>query len=336
MKENDYISDILSGLGLAINEKNNNEIIINYPIILDKKIMEFVLNSNYKLINQTLGTFLSDFLNTNFEDYNEFYLFFLKYSLSIIELDKFKKIFKDGKCPEKDFKKFILDLQNKKLKIYKKLQEQTDMILDYCLFNPSKQAINFKPIERLYVLRRTSPTLTLLNENKSAYYSVNLFSSYPGETEKEIYNFLSNKKNKVIEYDLIIPYDISSIIYKSICSILKEKIHLKICKNCNKYFIANIKSASYCNNIAPGETKKTCKDVGRRISFENSKCEDYVLDLYYKVYNRKSMMKLRNPDIDKYINDFNKYKEIGKKKVIQYKKGKLSSEDFKNWIEKNS
>lgn len=48
------------------------------------------------------------------------------------------------------------------------------------------------------------------------------------------------------------------------------------------------------------------------------------------------MMKLRNPDIDKYINDFNKYKEIGKKKVIQYKKGKLSSEDFKNWIEKNS
>ena len=68
MKENDYISDILSGLGLAINEKNNNEIIINYPIILDKKIMEFVLNSNYKLINQTLGTFLSDFLNTNFEE----------------------------------------------------------------------------------------------------------------------------------------------------------------------------------------------------------------------------------------------------------------------------
>ena len=62
MKENDYISDILSGLGLAINEKNNNEIIINYPIILNKKNMEFVLDSNYKLINQTLGTFLSDFL----------------------------------------------------------------------------------------------------------------------------------------------------------------------------------------------------------------------------------------------------------------------------------
>ena len=132
------------------------------------------------------------------------------------------------------------------------------------------------------------------------------------------------------------PYDISGIIYKSICSILKEKIYLKVCKNCNKYFIANIKSANYCNNIAPSETKKTCKDVGRRIAFENSKCEDSILDLYYKVYSRKSMMKSRNPDIDKYINDFNKYKETGKKKVNQYKNGKLSSEDFKSWIEKNS
>ena len=79
MEENSYISGILSGLGLAINEQNNNEIIINYPIILDKKTMEFVLDFKYKITTQTLGTFLSDFLNTDFEDYNEFHLFFLKY-----------------------------------------------------------------------------------------------------------------------------------------------------------------------------------------------------------------------------------------------------------------
>lgn len=54
MEENSYISDILSGLGLAINEQNN-EIIINYPIILDKKTMEFVLDFKYKITTQTLG-----------------------------------------------------------------------------------------------------------------------------------------------------------------------------------------------------------------------------------------------------------------------------------------
>lgn len=38
MDENTYILDILSGLGLALNEKNNSEIIINYPIFFDKKL----------------------------------------------------------------------------------------------------------------------------------------------------------------------------------------------------------------------------------------------------------------------------------------------------------
>lgn len=336
MEENAYILDILSGLGLAINEKNNTEIVINYPILFDKKSMEFTIDFNYKIISQQLGTFIADFLNTNFEDYEDFFSFFTKYSLSILDYNKLKKTFKNGFCLENDFKNFVLNLQNKNKKICTKLQEQIDMILDYCLLNPNKKAQEYKPIERLYVLRRISPTLTVLNENKSAYYSTNLFSSYPGKSEKEIYNFLSNKKNKVVEYDLILPYDLASIIYKSICSILKEKIYLKLCKNCGKYFIATNKSYNYCENIAPGETKKTCRKVGRRISFENAKNNDTILDFYYKIYNRKSMMKSRNPDIDKYADEFNKFKETGKKKIHQYKIGKLSAEDFKKWIEKNS
>lgn len=336
MEENTYILDILSSLGLAINEKNNTEIVINYPILFDKKSMEFTIDFNYKVTSQQLGTFLADFLNTNFEDYNDFLGFFTKYSLSILDYNKLKKTFKNGFCLEDDFKSFILNLQNKNKKMCIKLQEQIDMILDYCLLNPSKKAQEYKPIERLYVLRRISPALTVLNENKSAYYSTNLFSSYPGKSEKEIYNFLSNKKNKVIEYDLILPYDIASIIYKSICSILKENVYLKLCKICNKYFIATNKAYNYCQNIAPGETKKTCQNVGRTITFNNAKRNNPVLDFYYKVYNRKSMMKSRNPDIEKYSKEFDKFKEIGRKKVTRYKQSKLSAEDFKNWIEKNS
>ena len=43
MEENAYIAEILSGLGLAINEKKCSEIIVNYPIIFDKKIRNLVL-----------------------------------------------------------------------------------------------------------------------------------------------------------------------------------------------------------------------------------------------------------------------------------------------------
>lgn len=336
MDENTYILDILSGLGLAINEKNNSEIVINYPINFDKKTMKFVVDSNYKITFQQLGTFLADFLNADFNEYTDFLNFFTKYSLCLLNYNKLKKVFKDGYSTEDNFESFILDLQNKNKNLLNKLQEQIDMVLDYCLLNPNKKAEEYKPIERLYVLRRISPSLTILNENKSAYYSTNLFSSYPGSTEKDIYDFLSKKKNTVVEYDLILPYDLSGIIYKSICSILKENVYLKSCKNCNKYFIATNKAYNYCENIAPGEVEKTCRDIGRRAAFESAKENDAILDLYYKAYNRKSMMKSRYPDISKYVNDFNKFKESGKKKVKQYKDNRLSAEDFKNWIKKNS
>ena len=336
MDENEYISDILAGLGFAINEKNNSEIIINYPIKFNKKSMEFCISSDYKINMQPIATFLSDFLNCNFDEYNEFLSFFCKYSLSLLDYKKLVKLFKNNTCLDKDFEQFILNMLNKNKIHYKKLQEQTDAILDYCLLNPNKKALEFKPIERLYVLRRISPTLTLLNESKSAYYSVNLFSSYPGETEKQIYEFLSKKKNEVTELALILPYDISAILYKSICSILKEEVYLKVCKNCNKYFIATNKSLNYCSNLAPNDNKKTCKEIGRRVSFQNSKNNDPVLSLYYQIYSRKSMMKSRNPDIEQYSNSFNKFKEAGKKKLNKYKQGEISSEDFKKWIQKNS
>lgn len=336
MDENAYILDILSGLGLAINEKNNSEIIINYPIKFDKKSMEFTIDLEYKISIQPLGTFLTDFLNADFEKYNDFFEFFIKYSLSLLDYKKFEKTFKNNICSEENFNNFVGNLFNKNRNMCLKLQEQVDMVLDYCLNNPNKKAINFSPIERLYVLRRISPHLTILNEHKAAYYSTNLFSSYPGNNEKQIYDFLSKRKNKVVEYDLILPHDIPAILYKSLCSILKGNVYLKVCKNCTRYFIASNKALNYCENIAPNETKKTCRDIGRKNVFENSKESDPTLALYYKIYNRKSMMKSRNKDISKYNTDFNKFKETGKKKLSQYKKGKLSSEEFKNWINKNS
>ncbi len=336
MDENEYISDILSGLGFAINEKNHSEIIINYPIKFDKKNMKFNISSSYIINMQPIATFLSDFLNCNFDNYDDFLNFFCRYSLSLLDYKKLVKLFKNNTCSEKDFEQFILNLLDKHKNSYKKLQEQTDIVLDYCLLNPNKKALEFKPIERLYVLRRTSPALTLLNEHKAVYYSVNLFSSYPGETEKQIYDFLSKKKNEVTELDLILPFDISAILYKSICSILKEEVYLKVCKNCSKYFIATNKSLNYCSKLAPNEKKKTCKEIGRRVSFENSKNSDPILSLYYQVYSRKSMMKSRNPDIEKYADNFNKFKETGKKKLNKYKAGNISAEEFKKWIQENS
>lgn len=333
MEENVYIQQILKGMGLAINEKNCNEIIINYPLKYDEKNKEYLIDYNYKIVLQTLGTFLVDFLNCDFFEYKDFFNFFSKYSLSLLSYQKLFKIFKNYNCSETVFQKFILKLFNKHKIYLQKLQEQLDMIIDYCLFS-DKDSI-YKPIEKLYVLRRISPDLSILLEHQSIFYSVLLFSSYPGATENEIYDFLKKKENQVVEYDLLLPTSFESILYKSICTVLKERIYLKSCKNCNKYFITKHSSTEYCSNIAPGEIKKTCKQIGRKTIFEETVENDPILLAYYKLYNRKAMMKTRNSDISYYVEDFNRYKIIGKEKLKKYKSKKISPEEFLKWIEKN-
>ena len=46
MSENDYFMDIIYHLGFAINDKNNSEIILNYPIKNEKKIRNLYLKIN--------------------------------------------------------------------------------------------------------------------------------------------------------------------------------------------------------------------------------------------------------------------------------------------------
>ncbi len=107
-------------------------------------------------------------ISNTFNKYEDFLYFFSKYSLSLIDYNKMLKLFKESNCEQKKFEDFITDLLNKNKNLFNKLQNQTDIILDYCYLNPNKIANNYKAIERLYVLRRISPNLTLLNENKAA------------------------------------------------------------------------------------------------------------------------------------------------------------------------
>ena len=46
-------------------------------------------------------------------------------------------------------------------------------------------------------------------------------------------------------------------------------------------------------------------------------------------------MSNRNPDLKNYIEDYEYFKTFGKKKLEKYKAGKITSEEFINWINKN-
>lgn len=329
------ISKILPDCSYAVDMKNNVEILIDFPIKIDKKNMELYLDSKYKISKKNLGTFLSDFLNTNFNDYNDFSEFYSEYGQLLIETNTLNKDYKVNIEEINYVKDFIIQVQEKNKKKCILLQKQVDIILDYCLFNPTKDAANFEPIKRMYVLKRISPALTILNENYFESYKTILFSSFLGKTEKEMYNFLSNKRNKIEELDLLVPKSLSQILYHSILAVLKNNVHLKICKNCNKYFVTKNSKINYCDRISPNYYKKTCRQVGRNNSFNVSKQNDKALNYYHKVYSRKAMMKYRNPDIIQYEKSFNKYKNSGRKKREKYMAGLLSEEDFIKWISEN-
>lgn len=335
MMKNTDLSSVLKNHSFAIDTEKNIEIMVDFPLKIDEKNMKFYLDSDYKITVNTVGTFLSDFLNTDFESYTEFSEFYVNYGSLISEKKDINNYYNIDMNAFNIFKEVASKVLKKHKAKYIELQKQVDMILDYCLLNPNKDAAKFSPIERLYVLERISPGLTILDENKSLSYKAGIFSSFPGETEKDIYNFLSKKKNNVSELNLLIPNSLSELLYISIFYLLKSNIYFKKCKNCLKYFVTTNSQINYCDRIALNYSKKTCRDIGRQASFVNLKNTDPVLNYYHKVYNRKAMMSYRNPDIDQYNVDFKKFKEQGKKKRMQYINNKLSAEEFEKWIKKN-
>lgn len=63
----------------------------------------------------------------------------------------------------------------------------------------------------------------------------------------------------------------------------------------------------YCNRIAPGETDKTCREVGARAVFKNKVQSEETWKIYKRAY---------------------------KKYYAQVMKGNMSREDFNAWVER--
>lgn len=333
MEEYAYIQTIFNYIGIAVDKKNHNEIVVNYPVFYTKKNKEYSIKG-YEMNTRPFGTFFADFINCDFSLETDFYNFFKKYSISLLDLEKFKRIFKNNICSEETYNKFIKKLMQDNFKKLLKLQEQLDMILAYCLINPASKVSKFSPIERLYILERTNETFTIFKAKKIEYINIHYFSKDAGASEKEVIENLIKKKTDIGSIDLLIPHSIESILYMQLCDILKEEISFKSCKNCDRYFVADNKRIEYCNELAP-DSNKTCREIGRKKKYYDTIKNDKALDLYNKVYYRKAQMSKRNQDLKKYVEGYEYFKTFGKRKLAKYKSGKITSDEFIEWINKN-
>lgn len=334
MADNSLISTVFDNVGFIINEKLNKEIMYFYPLVFDEKKCKYEYRNSYKIFDKPLGTFFAYFLNTNFEQYEEFKDFFMEYTLLLLDKNTKKDISKKS-FSEEEIDTFIKCIYDKNFKRLIKIQQQLDEILDYCIIHPKKKKIDYTPLERLFILQSTQGNLTLLHNTKietSTIYLVNNVEIFD-KTENELYTILADKTNKIDKITINIPISIESILYFTLCQIIENKLKFKICKTCGRYFIAKNSIVNYCDNIAPG-SDKTCKELGRKYAFYKNNESDPLLEKYYKIYYRKSTLARRNPDISEYVKGFNSYKDIGKIKLDDYKKGKISKDDFKKWLDK--
>lgn len=330
MVDNSYIESIFKSIGIMINEETKQEIMYYFPLVFDEKKLTYNFKTSYSITIQPLGTFFTDFLNTDFEKLEDFSIFFLKYPYILLEN---KKVISKRSYSELDYKNLIRQLYSKNKMKLLRIQEQLDEILDYCIIHPRKRKTNYSALDRLLVLQSVHENLTLLRNNKMEVVTLYKTANTPlaNKNEDEIYKILET--DKPIKYFVYIPTNIETLIYFVLCKIVENKLHLKICKNCNEYFITTNSKICYCDNIAPNFVK-ACNEIGISSTFQNVVENDELLKRYYKLYSKKSMLSRRNPDIQEYVKDFENFKKYGKNKVASYRNKKISSEEFKIWLDK--
>ena len=123
-----------------------------------------------------------------------------------------------------------------------------------------------------------------------------------------------------------------SAYYFCVLHFIENNIPIKICKNCGKYFIPeNRNSSIYCNRIY--KDKKTCKEIGANIAYNEKLKKDEVNALYRKTLSAKKMLANRNPDIPMYLEKYEKWKAEANQFKQDIKSGIKTQEEFKQWIE---
>ena len=112
-----------------------------------------------------------------------------------------------------------------------------------------------------------------------------------------------------------------------------NSIYVKICGNCNNYFITPKLNVAYCDRIWDGDL--TCKDVGSKLSQKRKEENDIVYGKYRNIFSKKAMNVNRNSDIPGLKEEYEKWKKQAQKFYSEVKKGKKTAKNFDEWLEKN-
>ena len=341
---------MISDLTIAFDFKNSKEYVSDFTADeftnIDKipehlRNKKFYIFKNNKPHCQEIGTFLLDFMNTDFYDFESFNLLMDKYLFIPFLFFYNPNILNDclyGKnviskkdyieennliLSEEEFKyywelffeEYNWDLSTTQIKFenifenkyYKRFLDVTNILDDnYDLYEElSKKEENFSAIKDI-----ASEFTTI-----SMHYDINNFCD-----NENVYNYYSAKN----------PIDIA---YVSARELLNNKRNFRLvrCGICNYYFIPKTSHTTlYCDEIY--QDRKTCKEYANSISSAKTYETDDLSKKYrnrYKNLNKQASLS-NNPKV---FLLYEKYKIDGAKMLEKYQHGKISGEEFESWID---
>lgn len=291
---------------------------------------------------------LLDFISYNFEVFNDYLLFFINFFDYFI-----------GKLDDRDIKYIELDTLypvNEIIEIAKKYyeKEKGNLIYYQSLF---KKCVNFvykinNPFDMKYLTHKQIFFLynqlyqDTFSEFKQDFHSTDLldyqYNDFPIRKELiglEDINIListiekidptGRKLNSLQQFETT---NLFTSFYITLFNVVAvNKMHIKICGNCGRYFITHKETVTYCNRIT--KNNLTCKDIGNKEYQKRKKENDTTYDKYRKIGSRKQLRAKRNPEITMYQKDLEQYRKTGKQMYKDVCSGKISNEVFAKWVD---
>jgi len=365
--------DSFNEIFLSLIDKNVPPIPENLLFVcnIEKVDLDLILNYEYK--KMALGDNLIEFLNLDFNNFDDFFKFFCTFFfiyLYKIPEEQLIKIFKEfdkniiNMCTNKP-----IHIANKELlkqcaeSFYEtekdsliKIQLLFRNFVDYVFNNNRKKRLNkLSNAQRFYIFQNINKDLKEISKDYICDYSLNFsftdeefMNELLGEIQKGISNPLSDENfliNTMIKNDpngeKIVgnkynfkTNNLSAYFYIVLYHIVLNDIdYIKRCQVCGKYFFSDKNTTLYCNGkYAEGIT---CKEYGIKTSQKRKENEEPVYGKYRQIYAKKAMTVKRNPDIEYYKTNYEKWKKEAKEFINDIKNGKKSYNEFDEWLDRN-
>ena len=318
--------------------------------------MEIDLNKNpkkAKMIKQTLareyGSFLITFLNADFSNAeNAYNTFFVYYGLECLNhIDNIRKKYPIEYTSRYVSTKKFLDYYNKAFELVKKdyikFQKDIRNTVDF-VFNLHENNSR-SDLDRVSKFLAYSIAIDLLEH----FFSSMRFSIVKGYNKDDIKEYDNNDKIEELAYEIANDktnnmcaylYESTShfaLAYISLNDLIRNtKKNISICQNCGRYFLPSSGKEIYCE-LFNLDGSPSCRSYASRKTYEG-KIIDNIAELTYKrEYQRRITRVYRSDKNEKTMRqkEFALWKTKARKQLSLYRQGKITQQDFCEWIEKN-